>query len=158
MSKVSLQELTDEAMSSSGLGKAWLQVVHAAVKSKVRRMPPRDFGFQEWDQATIEDVVQEVFVRRILNRGGKEYILAEASTTDHAHAGIYRLVSLALDDLREPNVLNNIFDSPTGLTMRKLQKSGSSASSFLSLDIQIEAPSENQQFSLQFPTQRSFYD
>ena len=92
MSKVSLQELTDEAMSSSGLGKAWLQVVHAAVKSKVRRMPPRDFGFQEWDEATIEDVVQEVFVRRILNRGGKEYILAEASTTDHAHAGIYRLV------------------------------------------------------------------
>ena len=113
MSKVSLQELTDEAMSSPGLGKAWLQVVHAAVKSKVRRMPPRDFGFQEWDEATIEDVVQEVFVRRILNRGGKEYILAEASTTDHAHAGIYRLVSLALDDLREPNVLNNIFENIT---------------------------------------------
>ena len=111
MNKVSLQELTDEAMSSSGLGKAWLRVVHTAVKSKVRRMPPRDFGFQEWDEATIEDVVQEVFVRRILNRGGKEYILAEASTTDHAHAGIYRLVSLALDDLREPNVVNNIFEN-----------------------------------------------
>ncbi len=111
MNQVTLEQLTDEALSSAGIGKAWLQVVNSAVKSKVRRMPPRDFGFQEWDEATIEDVVQEVFLRRILNRGGKEYILAEATSTAHANAGIYRLVGLALDDLREPNVLNNIFEN-----------------------------------------------
>lgn len=125
MSKVSLQELTQEAMSSTGLGKAWLQVVQSAVKSKVRKMPPSDFGFQDWDEATIEDVVQEVFVRRILNKGGKEYILAEATTTDHAHAGIFRLVSLALDDLREPNVLNNIFENIS----RRLSEEGAALDS-----------------------------
>lgn len=111
MSKITLQQLVEEATSSSGPGKAWLGVVQTAVKRKVRRMPARDFGFQEWDQATIEDVVQEVFARRILSKGGMEYILAEASTMQHAQAGIFRLVSLALDDLREPNVLNNIYEN-----------------------------------------------
>jgi DNA-directed RNA polymerase specialized sigma24 family protein len=111
MSKVSLDELVQEANSSSRVGKAWIRIVESAVSGKVRNRPPRDYGFQEWNQEAIDDVVQEVFERRILNKGGLEYILAEATTTDHAHAGIHRLVGLALADMREPNVLNNIFDN-----------------------------------------------
>jgi nitrogen regulatory protein PII len=111
MKKVTIEELIEEAKSKSGIGKAWIKVVETAVRSKVRGKPPKVFGFQEWDEATIQDVVQEVFEGRILKKGGKEYILAEATTTDHAYAGIYRLVSLALSDMREPNVLNNIYDN-----------------------------------------------
>jgi len=111
MSKVTLDELVQEANSSSRVGKAWLRIVESAVSSKVRNRPPRDYGFQEWNQEAIDDVVQEVFERRILRKGGLEYILAEATTSDHAHAGIHRLVGLALADMREPNVLNNIFDN-----------------------------------------------
>jgi hypothetical protein len=111
MKKVTIEELIEEAESKSGIGKAWIKVVETAVRSKVRGKPPKVFGFQEWDEATIQDVVQEVFERRILKKGGKEYILAEATTTDHAYAGIYRLVSLALSDMREPNVLNNIYEN-----------------------------------------------
>ena len=111
MSKVTLDELVQEANSSSRVGKAWLRIVESAVRSKVRNRPPRDYGFQEWNQEAIDDVVQEVFERRILSKGGLEYILAEATTSDHAHAGIHRLVGLALADMREPNVLNNIFDN-----------------------------------------------
>jgi hypothetical protein len=111
MSKVTLDELVQEANSSSRVGKAWLRIVESAVSSKVRNRPPRDYGFQEWNQEAIDDVVQEVFERRILSKGGLEYILAEATTSDHAHAGIHRLVGLALADMREPNVLNNIFDN-----------------------------------------------
>ena len=111
MSKVTLEELVQEANSASRIGQAWIRAVGSAVRSKVKSRPPRDFGFQDWNQEAIEDVVQEVFERRILNKGGLEYILAEATTTDHAHAGIHRLVGLALADMREPNVLNNIFDN-----------------------------------------------
>lgn len=111
MSKVTLEELVQEANSASRIGQAWLRIVDSAVRSKVRTRPPRDYGFQDWNQEAIDDVVQEVFERRILNKGGLEYILAEATTTDHAHAGIHRLVGLALADMREPNVLNNIFDN-----------------------------------------------
>ena len=111
MKKVTIEELREEAESKSGIGKAWIQVVETAVRSKVRGKPPKVFGFQEWDEATIQDVVQEVFERRILKKGGKEYIIAEATTTDHAYAGIHRLVNLALSDMREPNVLNNIFEN-----------------------------------------------
>ena len=113
MKKVTIEELREEAESKSGIGKAWVQVVETAVRSKVRGKPPKVFGFQEWDEATIQDVIQEVFERRILKKGGKEYILAEATTTDHAYAGIYRLVNLALSDMREPNVLNNIYENLT---------------------------------------------
>jgi len=111
MSKVTLEELVQEANSASRIGQAWLRIVGSAVRSKVKNRPPRDYGFQDWNQEAIDDVVQEVFERRILNKGGLEYILAEATTTDHAHAGIHRLVGLALADMREPNVLNNIFDN-----------------------------------------------
>ena len=111
MSKVTLEELVQEANSASRIGQAWLRIVGSAVRSKVRIRQPRDYGFQDWNQEAIDDVVQEVFERRILNKGGLEYILAEATTTDHAHAGIHRLVGLALADMREPNVLNNIFDN-----------------------------------------------
>jgi hypothetical protein len=111
MSKITLEELVQEANSPSRIGQAWIRIVHDAVKSKVRNRPPRDYGFQDWNQEAIDDVVQEVFERRILKKGGLDYILAEATTTDHAHAGIHRLVSLALADIREPNVLNNIFDN-----------------------------------------------
>ena len=111
MKKITIEELIEEAESKNGIGKAWIQVVETAVRSKVRGKPPKAFGYQEWDEATIQDVVQDVFERRILKKGGKEYILAEATTTDHAYAGIHRLVNLALSDMREPNVLNNIFDN-----------------------------------------------
>lgn len=111
MKKVTIEELIEEAESKSGIGKAWIKVVETAVRSKVRGKPPKVFGYQEWDEATIQDIVQEVFERRILKKGGKEYILAEATTTDHAYAGIHRLVNLALSDMREPNVLNNIFEN-----------------------------------------------
>jgi len=111
MKKVTIEELIQEAESINGIGKAWIQVVKTAVRSKVRGKPPKAFGYQDWDEATIEDIVQEVFERRILKKGGKEYILAEATTTDHAYAGIHRLVNLALSDMREPNVLNNIFEN-----------------------------------------------
>jgi len=111
MSKVTLEELVQEAHSADRIGQAWIRVVGGAVRSKVKNRPPRDYGFQDWNQEAIDDVVQEVFERRILNKGGLEYILAEATTTDHAHAGIHRLVSLALADMREPSVLNNIFDN-----------------------------------------------
>ena len=111
MNKITIEELIEEAESKNGIGKAWLQVVETAVRSKVRGKPPKAFGYQEWDEATIQDVIQDVFERRILKKGGKEYILAEATTTDHAYAGIHRLVNLALSDMREPNVLNNIFDN-----------------------------------------------
>jgi uncharacterized protein YlaN (UPF0358 family) len=111
MKKVTIEELIEEAESINGIGKAWIQVVKTAVRSKVRGKPPKAFGYQDWDEATIEDITQEVFERRILKKGGKEYILAEATTTDHAYAGIHRLVNLALSDMREPNVLNNIFEN-----------------------------------------------
>lgn len=111
MNKVTIEALIEEAESKNGIGKAWLQVVETAVRSKVRGKPPKAFGYQEWDEATIQDVVQDVIERRILKKGGKEYILAEATTTDHAYAAIHRLVNLALHDMREPNVLNNIFDN-----------------------------------------------
>ena len=111
MSKVTLEELVQEANSAGRIGQAWIRVVGSAVRSKVKNRPPRDYGFQDWNQEAIDDVVQEVFERRILNKGGLEYILAEATTTDHAHACIHRLVSLALADMREPSVLNNIFDN-----------------------------------------------
>lgn len=111
MNKVTIEALIEEAESKNGIGKAWLHVVETAVRSKVRGKPPKAFGYQEWDEATIQDVVQDVIERRILKKGGKEYILAEATTTDHAYAGIHRLVNLALHDMREPNVLNNIFDN-----------------------------------------------
>jgi hypothetical protein len=109
--KITIEELIEEAESKNGIGKAWIQVVETAVRSKVRGKPPKAFGYQEWDEATIQDVVQDVFERRILKKGGKEYVLAEATTTDHAYAGIHRLVNLALSDMREPNVLNNIFEN-----------------------------------------------
>jgi len=133
MKKVTIEELIEEAESKSGIGKAWIQVVETAVRSKVRGKPPKVFGFQEWDEATIQDVVQEVFERRILKKGGKEYILAEATTTDHAYAGIYRLVSLALSDMREPNVLNNIYENLTrrfseiGIDLDKNGEAGASS-------------------------------
>jgi len=111
VNKVTIEALIEEAESKNGIGKAWLQVVETAVRSKVRGKPPKAFGYQEWDEATIQDVVQDVIERRILKKGGKEYILAEATTTDHAYAAIHRLVNLALHDMREPNVLNNIFDN-----------------------------------------------
>lgn len=111
MSKVTLEELVQEANSASRIGQAWLRIVGSAVRSKVRDRPPRDYGFQDWNQEAIDDVVQEVFERRILNKGGLEYILAEATTTEHTHACIHRLVGLALADMRAPNVLNNIFDN-----------------------------------------------
>ena len=133
MKKVTIDDLREEAESKSGIGKAWIQVVETAVRSKVRGKPPKVFGFQEWDEATIQDVVQEVFERRILKKGGKEYILAEATTTDHAYAGIYRLVSLALSDMREPNVLNNIYEnlarrfSEIGIDLDKIGQAGASS-------------------------------
>lgn len=133
MKKVTIEELREEAESKSGIGKAWIQVVETAVRSKVRGKPPKVFGFQEWDEATIEDVIQEVFERRILKKGGKEYILAEATTTDHAYAGIYRLVNLALSDMREPNVLNNIYENLTrrfsevGIDLDKSGEAGASS-------------------------------
>jgi hypothetical protein len=133
MKKVTIEELIEEAESKSGIGKAWIKVVETAVRSKVRGKPPKVFGFQEWDEATIQDVVQEVFERRILKKGGKEYILAEATTTDHAYAGIYRLVNLALSDMREPNVLNNIYENLTrrfseiGVDLDKSGEAGASS-------------------------------
>jgi len=133
MKKVTIDDLREEAESKSGIGKAWIQVVETAVRSKVRGKPPKVFGFQEWDEATIQDVVQEVFERRILKKGGKEYILAEATTTDHAYAGIYRLVSLALSDMREPNTLNNIYEnlarrfSEIGIDLDKIGQAGASS-------------------------------
>lgn len=111
VSKVTLEDLVQEANSASRIGQAWLRIVVSAVRSKVRNRPPREYGFQDWNQEAIDDVVQEVFERRILSKGGLEYILAEATTTEHAYAGIHRLVGLALADMREPNVLNNIFDN-----------------------------------------------
>lgn len=111
VSKITIEELIEEAESKNGIGKAWIQVVETAVRSKVRGKPPKAFGYQKWDEATIQDVVQDVIERKILKKRGKEYILAEATTTDHAYAGIHRLVNQALSDMREPNVLNNIFDN-----------------------------------------------
>ena len=111
MSKVTIEELKQEALSPNSIGQAWLKVVKSAVRSKVKNRPPRDYGFQEWNEDSIKDVVQEVFERRILNKGGLGYVVAEATTTDHAYAGIHRLVSLALADMKEPNVLNNIYDN-----------------------------------------------
>lgn len=130
MNKVTIENLIEEAESASGIGKAWVQVVESAVRKKVRSRPPQDYGFREWDQATLQDVVQEVFERRILSQGGMEYVLAEATSTDHAHAAIYRLVGLALSDMREPNVLNNIFDnlnrrfSAIGIDLNGVQPGG----------------------------------
>lgn len=111
MSGVTLEELIQEANSASQVGQAWVRIVEFAVRSKVKKRPPRDYGFQIWNEDAINDIVQEVFARRILKKGGLEYILAEATSSSHAHAGIHRLVSLALSDIREPNVLNNIFDN-----------------------------------------------
>ena len=115
-----MEELTQEARSSAGIGTAWLSVVEQAVRTKSRKMPPRDFGFQEWNQDAIEDITQEVVEKRLLNKGGIEYVLAEATSTSHAQAAIYRLVALGMDDLREPSVVNNIYDN----LKRRLQDRG----------------------------------
>lgn len=120
--KISLEELTQEAMSQTGIGGAWLTIVKQAVTSKSRKMPPSDFGFQEWNRDAIEDVVQDVVEKRLLNKGGIEYVLAEATSTPHAHAAIHRLVALGMDDLREPSVVNNIYDN----LKRRLQNLGHS--------------------------------
>ena len=95
---MTLEELVQEANSASRIGQAWLRIVGSAVRSKVRNRPPRDYGFQDWNQEAIDDVVQEVFERRILNKGGLEYILAEATTTDsHQHDSPRRGESLNSD-------------------------------------------------------------
>jgi hypothetical protein len=109
--KINLEELAIEANSSVGIGKAWLAVIEQAVKTKCRKMPPRDFGYQEWNQDVFDDVVQDVVEKRLLNKGGIQYVLAEATSAAHAQAAIYRLVALGLDDLREPSVVNNIYEN-----------------------------------------------
>ena len=109
--KITLEELAIEANSSGGIGKAWLAVIEQAVKTKCRKMPPRDFGYQEWNQDVFDDVVQDVVEKRLLNKGGIQYVLAEATSAAHAQAAIYRLVALGLDDLREPSVVNNIYEN-----------------------------------------------
>lgn len=120
--RITLEELTQEASSQTGIGGAWLTIVKQAVTSKTGKMPPRDFGFQEWNRDAIEDVVQDVVEKRLLNKGGIAYVLAEATSTPHAHAAIHRLVALGLDDLREPSVVNNIYDN----LKRRLQDRGHS--------------------------------
>jgi hypothetical protein len=128
--RISLEDLTQEAESGVGIGSAWLAIVEQAVSTKIRKMPPRDFGFQEWNQDAIEDIVQEVVEKRLLSKGGIEYVLAEATSTPHAQAAIYRLVALGLADLREPSVVNNIFDNlnrrmlDRGHSLQELPKSG----------------------------------
>ena len=109
--RVTLEDLTQEAKSGVGIGRAWLAIVEQAVTTKVNKMPPRDFGFQEWNKDAIEDIVQEVVEKRLLSKGGVEYVLAESTSTPHAQAAIYRLVALGLADLREPSVVNNIYDN-----------------------------------------------
>jgi hypothetical protein len=128
--RITLEDLTQEAKSGAGIGRAWLTIVEQAVSAKVHKMPPRDFGFQEWNQDAIEDIVQEVVEKRLLSKGGIEYVLAEATSTPHAQAAIYRLVALGLADLREPSVVNNIFDNlnrrllDRGHSLEELPKSG----------------------------------
>lgn len=140
--RASLEDLIQEATSGDGIGSAWLGIVKQAVSSKVKKMPPRDFGFQEWNQDAIEDIVQEVVEKRLLSKGGVEYVLAEATTTPHAQAAIYRLVALGLADLRQPSVVNNIFDNllrrllERGHTLEELPKSGNMETPVNEIDLE----------------------
>ena len=116
--KVSLEELAREANSTIGIGTAWLSVIKQAVKIKCKKMPPRDFGYQEWNEDAFEDVVQDIVEKRLLKKGGVQYVLAESTSAAHAQAAIFRLVQLGLADLREPSVVDNIYDN---LTRRLLE-------------------------------------
>lgn len=103
------EELKEEFSLLNGPGKLWLQEINLIAARKIRKLidvPPSTFGLTNWD---ADEIVQIVLVERLLGRNQAAYIYEVAETIDDARKLLSRELNIALDVIRVPNQVDNIW-------------------------------------------------
>lgn len=102
-------QMREEFQIANAPGLMWieeLQTIAARKIRKLREVPPATFGLTAWDR---DELVQIVLVERLLGRKQAFYIFEVAETIDDARRLLTVELDFALEKLRVPNQVDNIW-------------------------------------------------
>ena len=101
-------ELLRAEHQTSRLGPEWLRVVEEVCREVVVSYPPRIYGQVEaWEQG-IEDLVQDVVLKSLLNDRQAEYLIAQAATEQDFRRLLARQVRHVLAQRRTKTVIDQL--------------------------------------------------
>jgi hypothetical protein len=103
------EALREEFSQQNGPGKLWLHEIKSIAVRKIRKLrdvPPSTFGLTNWD---VDELVQIVLVERLLGRNQAAYVYEVAETIEDARKLLSRELNIALDVIRVPNQVDNIW-------------------------------------------------
>ena len=103
------EALREEFSQQNGPGKLWLHEIKSIAVRKIRKLrdvPPSTFGLTNWD---VDELVQIVLVERLLGRNQAAYVYEVAETIEDARKLLSRELNIALDVIRLPNQVDNIW-------------------------------------------------
>lgn len=100
-----------EEYEADVLGPLWLQLIQDVVASVVRSYPPSVYAETgEWTPDTVENVVQDVAVRQLLEQRQLDWLIVTATSTSTARALLHRIVRRTLSETRRRTVVDNLLD------------------------------------------------
>lgn len=93
------------------IGVSLLEEIRRACQSRARKYPPHIYGkSSSWDEDTIEDLVQDVVVKRLLGEHQIDYLFDVARTVSDWRALLDRQVRITLAGRRVRTVVDNLLD------------------------------------------------
>jgi hypothetical protein len=108
---MTLKDLRDEYDGPDKLGSSILSEIRAAAKRVGHTYPPLKYaGVFGWNDDAIEDLVQDVTVRRLLGGGQLDYMMAHAADIRHFRALLDRQVRQELSARRTRTLIDNLVD------------------------------------------------
>ena len=102
-------QLKAEFLELQAPGQLWHKEIQPIAVRKIRRLtgvPPATFGLTEWSK---DDLTQIVITERLIGRDQGHYIFEVASSIDDARRLLATELNFALEDLRVPNQVDNIW-------------------------------------------------
>lgn len=104
---MNFEELIEE-YDNLGPGKKWQSIVTQIVVNIVRKYPTRPFGLDNWKD-NIDDVVSEVFAKRLIGRSSAKYIREVADDMNSFMKLMTNEIKITIELLRVPSQSENIW-------------------------------------------------
>ena len=94
------------------LGRLWLGLVRSVAKGICARYPGREYGAvsPSWGEDDVDDLVSEVVLKRLLEQGQIEYIVAASTSVDAARGLVGMHVKQVLASRRVPTQADRVAD------------------------------------------------
>ncbi len=93
------------------IGPLLLQEIRAVCSARARKYPPSIYGLSsEWDEEAVDDLVQDVVVKRLIGERQIDYLFDVARTASDWRALLDRQVRITLARRRVRTVVDNLID------------------------------------------------